>query len=419
MLYEAWRETARRHPNELALVDLNSRRRWTFSQLAADTERGSGHGPIISPKGNTAQFVFDVLRAWRTKRIVCPLENDQPAPSFTEFPAGCVHLKATSGSTGVPQWIAFKPEQLQADAANIMAAMGLRPDWPNLGVISLAHSYGFSNLILPLLLHGIPLILSSSRLPETIRQVSAEFNHLTIPAVPALWRAWHEADAITPAIKLAISAGAPLPSALERAIFDRQKIKVHNFYGASECGGIAYDNSTEPRQHDEDVGSPMPGVTVDLNADGCLHVRSKAVGDTYWPAPNAALCDGRFQSADGAEIINNHILLRGRQSDIINLAGQKVAPETIERALRQHPAVRECVVFAVPDKDALRSDAIVACVVASTPVEAETLKQFLLHTAPSWQLPRHWWFIPSLTDPSRGKISRAKWRKRFLAEFKG
>jgi len=36
-------------------------------------------------------------------------------------------------------------KKLAADAENIVATMGLRADWPNLGVISLAHSYGFSN----------------------------------------------------------------------------------------------------------------------------------------------------------------------------------------------------------------------------------------------------------------------------------
>ena len=55
-----------------------------------------------------------------------------------------------------------------ADAENIVATMGLRPDWPNLGVISLAHSYGFSNLVLPLLLHGIPLILAPVPLPARL-----------------------------------------------------------------------------------------------------------------------------------------------------------------------------------------------------------------------------------------------------------
>ena len=60
-----------------------------------------------------------------------------------------------------------------ADAENIVATMGLRPDWPNLGVISLAHSYGFSNLVLPLLLHGIPLILAGAPLPEIVLRASA------------------------------------------------------------------------------------------------------------------------------------------------------------------------------------------------------------------------------------------------------
>ena len=70
---------------------------------------------------------------------------------------------------------------------------------------------------------------------------------LTLPAVPALWRVWNDADAIPPSTRLAISAGAPLPVAVEREIFQRQGLKVHNCYGASECGGIAYDATMDPR----------------------------------------------------------------------------------------------------------------------------------------------------------------------------
>ena len=89
--------------------------------------------------------------------------------------------------------------------------MGLRADWPNLGVISLAHSYGFSNLVLPLLLHGIPLILAPAPLPEIIRRAAENEQSITLAAVPAMWRAWHEAGAIPQNVRLAISAGAPLP----------------------------------------------------------------------------------------------------------------------------------------------------------------------------------------------------------------
>src|SRR5205823_14680500 len=98
-----------------------------------------------------------------------------------------------------------------ADAENIVETMGLRREWPNLGVISLAHSYGFSNLVTPLLLHGIPLLLCDSPLPEAVRRAAIGAEAIALPAVPALWRAWHEAAAIPPNVRLAISAGAPFP----------------------------------------------------------------------------------------------------------------------------------------------------------------------------------------------------------------
>ena len=89
--------------------------------------------------------------------------------------------------------------------------MGMRPDWPNLGVISMAYSYGFSNLVLPLLLHGIPLFLAPAPLPEILRGAAKAHWNLTVAGVPALWHAWHKAGVILSNVRLAISAGAPLP----------------------------------------------------------------------------------------------------------------------------------------------------------------------------------------------------------------
>src|SRR5437763_6238345 len=165
----------------------------------------------------------------------------------------------------------------------ILAKMGLHRDWPNLCVISLAHSYVFSNLVTPLLLHGIPVILSDPPLPEAVRRAAPTADHLTLPAVPALWRAWHEANASPANLRLAISGGAPLPLPLEQAVFDSTGVKLHNFYGASECGGIAYDTSACPRADAASVGGPMRNVEVSRNENDCLEVRSRAVGETYWP----------------------------------------------------------------------------------------------------------------------------------------
>ena len=412
MLYERWRDIANERRNELALHDLSRGLCWTFAQLRATAESWPWlEGDIICPRGHSAAFICSLLSAWRAGKVVCPLESGQAAPTVAPPPEGCVHLKWTSGTATASQLVAFTAEQLAADAAQIVLAMGLRPDWPNLGVISLAHSYGFSNLVLPLLLHGIPLILAPSPLPEIIRHAAAKEPAVTLPAVPALWRAWHEAGGVPAQVRLAISAGAPLPLELERAVYVTSGTKIHNFNGASECGGIAYDAGAAPRTEAALAGTPLPGVIVSLNGEGCLRVRGPAVGLTYWPEESNALGGGKFQTSDLADLNNGLVFLRGRLSDLINMAGRKVSPETIERALLAHPRVRECLVFGVPSQDEQRTDTIVAVVAASA--GENELKQFLLESLPSWQLPRCWKFVESLSAGPRGKISRAAWRRQF------
>jgi len=308
--------------------------------------------------------------------------------------------------------VAFTAQQLQADADNIVATMGLRPDWPNLGMISMAHSYGFSNLVLPLLLHGIPLLIAPSPLPETVRRAAAGETALTLAGVPVLWRVWQEARAIPANVRLAISAGAPLRLDLETAVFKNCDVKIHNFYGSTECGGIAYDATKVPRSDASCVGRPMANVTLAVEDGGCLAVHGANVGQTYWPEPSPELANGRFQTSDLAELKRGQVFLQGRASDLINVAGRKVSPETIERVLLQHPQVSDCLVFGVPEPSAERTERIVAVVVSRE--REDTLRRFILERLPSWQLPRHWRFVKSLVASERGKTSRAEWRNRFL-----
>jgi long-chain acyl-CoA synthetase len=422
MLYERWRKIAGERRNERALRDFASGKCWTFGELfiAGEKQKIGPAGPVF-PQGHSPEFIFILLAAWRENKIVCPLEPGQAKPGvfarppFSSPAPNIIHLKSTSATGGQARFVAVTAEQLMADVENIIATMGLRVDWPNLGVISMAHSYGFANLVLPLLLHGIPLILAPAPLPEIIRRATENEKSVTLPAVPAMWRAWHEAVAIPQNLRLAISAGAPLPASLEQEVFKSLGRKIHNFLGSSECGGIAYDATETPRGEDALAGSPMHNVHVLLNGDGCLVVRSRAVAATYWPEKSDSLHGGIFQTNDLAELKNGMVFLRGRLGDQINIAGRKLSPETVERALLAHPQVRDCLVFGVPDHDAERGETI-AAVVASRASESD-LKKFLLQSLPAWQVPREWHFVDSLPMNARGKTSRSEWRNRFTARL--
>jgi fatty-acyl-CoA synthase len=162
------------------------------------------------------------------------------------------------------------------------------------------------------------------------------------------------------------------------------------------------------------VGKLLRNVNVEIGSDGFLRVKSRAVGETYWPTREDTLGGGTFRTADFAELKDGEVHLRGRLDDHINVAGRKVAPAVIEQALREHAAVSDCLVFGVPSDNADRVDLIVACVNANRNGVKDELKQFLLQKLPGWQVPREWWFVDSLENNGHGRLTRAEWRKSFL-----
>ncbi|MEM7385251.1 MAG: class I adenylate-forming enzyme family protein, partial [Verrucomicrobiota bacterium] len=282
ILYQRWLQTLESRGDQTAVIDHEKNEALTFSQMAAALQRLPSARNPVAAVGVGVPFLMETLRAWRDGQVLIPMEKgaEEKPVDLSNVPSGVVHLKMTSGSTGECKRLLFTAEQLAADADQIVATMGLTPPSPNIGVISLAHSYGFSNLVLPLFLHGIPLHLGSNPLPETLRQLLSRTSNATLPAVPVMWKTWLRSGVLEShghRLRLAISAGAPLRLELEKACFESTGLKIHNFYGASECGGIAFDLSETPRSTSAEVGQPMDGVTITTVKNGRLQIRSAAV----------------------------------------------------------------------------------------------------------------------------------------------
>ncbi len=425
-LYTRWLSIADRFSENQALLDWKSGHSWTFAEIQVELDRRDSlsRGGLVFPNGWQAELIFDTLRAWRDGAILCPVEGESPDPErFLGIPANIAHVKITSGSTAEPKMILFTEEQLAMDAENIVATMGLRPDCPNLGVISMAHSYGFSNLFTPLLLHGVPLVWVGDPMPSLMSTIlGPDEAAYTLPAVPAMWRAWLEAGVINgDSVKLAISAGAPLSLEIESRLYEEGGVKVHNFYGSSECGAIAYDRTREPRTEAACVGTAMENVGLEVRgSEGVLVVNSEAVGSDYWPVSGneSAMGGGEFTTSDLAEIdeVNGKVFLRARYGETINVAGRKVAPGKIEEAiLATDPRIQCCVVFGVPSEDTERVEDIVACIATIDDDWDELeVKSKAQRSLAGYEMPRHWWQCKDMKADARGKLSRRKWRELYL-----
>lgn len=317
---------------------------------------------------------------------------------------GTDFLKLTSGTSSAPRAVRFTAAQLLADCENVCDTMGITSADLNYGVIPWSHSYGFSNLITPLLCRGVSVVATEDRLPRAILNGLLTSGATVLPAVPVFFQKLAELPGDRPpALRLCISAGAPLPQATATAFRERFDLKIHGFYGSSECGGIAYDSSSIDVP-EGCVGEPMRGV--DLRHDentGRIEVRGPAVATDYFPDPAPdVLGAGRFIPGDLLERTPEGLVIAGRVSDFINIGGRKLNPIEVEHILRACAGVREVMVFGVPHPT--KGEEPIAVIVGD--VTLADLQAHCARSLASWQVPRDFWIVESLPVNERGKCSR-------------
>ena len=149
----------------------------------------------------------DPPRVFRLRTTDAATHWDQHSPSL---------LKLTSGTTAAPRAIRFRSHQLLADCNQICHTMGISDTDLNFGVIPISHSYGFSNLLTPLIARGVPMVVSRDRTPRAILSDLAHSNATVFPGMPVFYQAFCEMEyaPVLPKLRLCISAGAPLPRAV-------------------------------------------------------------------------------------------------------------------------------------------------------------------------------------------------------------
>ena len=332
---------------------------------------------------------------------------------------GAAALKLTSGSTGLPKATFTTDEQLAVDSDQVLGAMDIRPEHTQLAAIPLSHAYGLGNLLLPALTRGTAVILREGFVPHSLLSDARTYRADAFPGVPFMFE--HLAGAPLsggwpPGLRKLVSAGARLEPRTVQRFFETFGIKVHSFYGTSEAGGIAYDDGEDLRE-DTTVGRPLSGVSVALRPEegapqggGRVHVAGKAVAARYVGEnpSDGSFVDGGFLTGDfGRFDAEGNLMLTGRVSAFINVAGRKVQPEEVEQVLRAMPSVADVRVLGAAD--AARGQQIVACIV---PRDGQrnvlAVRQYCAARLAVYKVPRQIVWLDRIPLTARGKTDRAR-----------
>lgn len=121
-------------------------------------------------------------------------------------------------------------------------------------------------------------------------------------------------------------------------------VRLHQTYGLSELG-ILRSKSESNRSLLVKVGGEDYETKV---VDGTLRIRARCSMLGYLNAPSPFDADGWFDTGDSVIQEGEYYRILGRQSEIVNVGGQKVYPAEVEKVLAELPEVVDVSVRGEP-----------------------------------------------------------------------
>jgi acyl-CoA synthetase (AMP-forming)/AMP-acid ligase II len=301
------------------------------ADIVVDLERDDFHHEAVTAAKHDSALLREFLTTGR--------------PGFIAF---------TSGSSGQPKAVLHDFDRLVKNAGRAQ-----RKGHRSLVFLRFNHMGGISTLLSVLAATGGVMVFPEQRTVEAIAALVEQARVELLPVTPTflsllLASKCHERHDLG-SLRLISYGAEPMP----QTVLDRMNqlfpdARFHQTYGTSEL----CLTRTQSRSSDS-LWLKLGGDGFAFRViDGILHVRSEAAMLGYLNAPNPIGPDGWMVTGDRVEQDGEWIRFLGRDSDVINVGGEKVTPLEIESVLLAADNVRDVRVYG--EKDAMFGARVVA-----------------------------------------------------------
>lgn len=275
-------------------------------------------------------------------------------------------IMTTSGTTGRPKLVRHSLASLTRSSRTDQAR-GAGQVW---GLLFDFTRFAGLQVVLQSLLSGATLVVPRGELTleEKLAELAQEgCTHLS--ATPTLWRkilmtAGHEALALK---QVTLGGEIADDAVLEMLARRYPKARISHIFASTEAGvgfSVTDRRAGFPATY---LTDPPSGIALRIE-DNHLHVRNTEVGSAYLGSTDLVARDGWVNTGDVVALEGDRIMFKGRGSGVINVGGDKVHPEEVERALLSHPGVRLVRVYAKANP--IMGALVAADIVASDGAEA-------------------------------------------------
>jgi acyl-CoA synthetase (AMP-forming)/AMP-acid ligase II len=365
-------------------------------------------------------------------RFLLEFPDEMPArrPSATldrATPDDIALVLHTSGTTSRPKIVPLSQRNVCASARNVRNTLSLTSDDRNVNIMPLFHIHGLIAATLAPLSAGGEVCCAPGFSALKFFSWMSELRPTWYTAVPTmhqaiLLRAPKNADVIAQnPLRFIRSSSAAMPPQVIKELEEVFGAPVIESYGMTEAAHQMASNQLPPGvRKPGTVGvSAGPevrvvdakGETVPPETVGEIVIRGENVTRGYENNPKAN-ADGFFgawfRTGDQGKMdTDGYLTITGRIKEIIIRGGEKISPREVDEVLLDHPAVGQCVTFAMPH-DKLGEEVAAAVVLREGAAAADErqLREFAATRLADFKVPRKILILAEIPKGPTGKIQR-------------
>jgi acyl-CoA synthetase (AMP-forming)/AMP-acid ligase II len=391
----------------------------------------SGLDPALPGGFRIDAVLSDVLARYPHAQRVIPvdagwLEGDGKPPAVESEPDrnATARIILTSGTTGDPKAVALSHDiiirRIQAfDVAFGNRIPSTKRTFVDLGIqANIGYLWGIYTFA-----RGGALFLRGADPADTLQAFSLYQVQCMVaaPGGMAEFLGYYErSPAFECPFEVMLSVGSMLSKALSERVRARMCTHVVSAYGATEGNPVAGAPHHQIADIQGAVGYVAPGMIVEAadvsgntlprGTEGLIRFRGHSCVSGYLgnpPGSEAIFRDGWIYPGDIGSVTEDGVLvITGREKVIIDLGGDKINPETIERVLTSYPGVVHAAAFGRPN--AFGIEEVWAAVVMSPDIQPEALQVYCGNKLPIEHVPTRILTLPDIPRSPAGKIDRKR-----------
>ncbi len=371
-------------------------------------------------------FLISYFALHKVGGVAVPLEKSLPDETYKiisekmcsyKVPEGSADILYTTGTTGKSKGVIISHRTILADAENLIDGQGFSRDLAFVINGPLNHIGSLSKIYPVIMLGGTVILVDGlkdiNKFFEAFNYPAAKMATFLVPASIRMLIQFSSEKIKALAEKMEfIETGAAAIS--QSDMLELCKLlpltRLYNTYASTETGIICTYNYNDGKCVSGCLGKPMKHSRVTISDKGKIICYGDTLMSGYVDDPEmtaSILRDGAIFTSDVGKIDENGMLhLIGREGDVINVGGFKVAPTEVEDAALAFPDVEDCVCVPVDHKITGKALKLLVVMKCEKNLDGRELALFLKSRLETYKVPLLYSQIEHVERTFNGKINR-------------